>query len=207
MTTKIKLGSEVVVSDPCYQIPTWCQAQVDGVLPGTYSTSTKRTSTDGWGNRISYLVCIHDDYCGQAGDLKWKRYNAEIGVDSGQAGIFSKDSYRNDSIVDSIGLGDGDVSFFGQLPWSEMGHNKETGEQWYQAMCSRTLGTNQWGTYDEGVVTSSGLGDGSYDLYVAKVNKKIVGFIIDFGIDDGEEGESFPPGKQKNKLHPALYGL
>jgi hypothetical protein len=68
-------------------------------------------------------------------------------------------------------------------------------------MCSRTLGKQQWGTYSNGVVSSSGLGDGSYVLYVARANRKVVGFMIDFGID--EEG-TFPPNKKKNKLHPML---
>jgi len=207
MTTKIKLGSEVVVSDPCYEIPTWCQAQVEGVLPGVYNTTARKTETDGWGNRISYLTAIHEDYVNDISKLKWKRYPVEIGVDSGQAGIFDMETYRNDSIASSIGLGDGDISFFSQEPWNTMNPDEESGAVWYKAMCSRTLGKKSWGTYEQGVVTSSGLGDGSYDLYVAKEKDKIVGFIIDFQCDDGEEGETYPPGKMKNRLHPALYGL
>jgi len=40
--------------------------------------------------------------------------------------------------------------------------------------------------YDSGVVSSSGFGDGSYSLYVAKKRGKIVGMCVDFQVE--EEG-------------------
>ena len=43
-----------------------------------------------------------------------------------------------------------------------------------------TLSKEQWGAYDTGVVSSSGYGDGSYRLLVAKHNGKIVGIGVDF---------------------------
>jgi hypothetical protein len=45
-----------------------------------------------------------------------------------------------------------------------------------------TIGERAWGAYDKGVVSSSGLGDGCYDVYVAKHGEKIVGIHIDFGM-------------------------
>jgi hypothetical protein len=80
-----------------------------------------------------------------------------------------------------MGLGDGDITFFG-----DYNRPVEEGDKWYETICSRTLGVLQWGVYDRGVVSSSGIGDGSYSLYTATVDeegKEIVGFIIDFGID------------------------
>jgi hypothetical protein len=47
-------------------------------------------------------------------------------------------------------------------------------------MCDRTLSDEQWGAYDTGVVSSSGYGDGSYRLLVAKYSGDIVGIGIDF---------------------------
>jgi hypothetical protein len=196
MKKKITLGKEVMVSDPCYEVPTWCQIKVYDVLPGKYGTDVTKIDLGDWGKRIGYLTAIHEDYLDQ--ELKWKEHSGEVGVDSGQAGIFSMETYRDDSIVGKIGLGDGDIKFFDDFPVSG---DKDSGETWYRAICSRTLGKQQWGTYNNGVVSSSGLGDGSYVLYVAKVNRKVVGFCIDFGVD--EEGE-FPPNKKKNKLHPML---
>ena len=188
MTNTIILGNEVIVSDPCYSIPTWCQKIVKNVLPGEYSVFCKKHDTDGWGNRVSMLMAVHTDH--EDNILKWKLQGPRgiIGVDSGQAGIFDIKSYRNDSIAEKIGLGDGDISFFGVSPWKEMSENREgnEGEKWYVTMCSRTLGEQSWGTYNNGVVSSSGFGDGGYDLFVARVNRKVVAFAIDFGVEEAK---------------------
>jgi len=179
---KIKLGTEVVVSDPCYTIPTWCQVIVNNVLPGYYEPIVKKHNAKEWGTRVSIQMCIHEDYIGKEEelDLTWVEHGGTVGVDSGQAGIFSRESYRNDSITDRIGLGDGDISFF-----DNFGRPEEDGEKWYKNMCSRTLGVLQWGVYDEGIVSSSGFGDGSYDLYVLTTpDEVVVGFCIDFQVEE-----------------------
>lgn len=184
--SKIKLGQQVVVSDPCYTIPTWCQSVVDGVKPGLYDSFVKKVDLNDWGVRCSMLLIVHENYRNDV--LRWEGYSTEIGVDSGQCGIFSSDSYRNDSIVERIGYGDGDISFFGISPWKEMTESREEekGERWYHSMCSRTLGKENWGVYDEGIVTSSGIGDGCYGLYVAKKGKEIVGLCVDFQVEEEE---------------------
>lgn len=180
---KIKLNSKVVVSDPCYTIPTWCQAVVDGVLPGTYNVYCKKHDTGDWGIRNSMLLVVHEDHNNDT--LEWESDSREIGVDSGQAGIFSSESYRNDSIVDRIGLGDGDISFFGKF-----NRRDEEGEKWYVSMSSRTLGVLQHGVYDEGTVCSSGIGDGSYMLFTSKdTNGNIIGLAVDFLIEGPEDEE------------------
>ena len=171
----IKLGNQVVVSDPCYSIPTWCQAIVRNVLPGNYRTLVLKSDEGVWGNRCSHLIAIHEDYAHQEEKFRWEQYPSVIGVDSGQAGIFSRESYRNDQMADQIGNGDGED--FGS------GFDREEGDKWYRKMCTRTLGNEHWGTYSEGVVSSSGIGDGSYDLLVAKKNKQVVGFVINFLLD------------------------
>ena len=56
-------------------------------------------------------------------------------------------------------------------------------------MCDRTLTTKEgWGTYDTGVVSSSGYGDGSYELQVCEMDGLIHGFRIIF-IDDSYDEE------------------
>jgi len=169
----IKLGDEVIVSDPCYELPTWCQAVVKDVLPGNYRVDVVKSDQGGWGVRCSHLIAIHSNYFNKNEKFKWEHYPAEIGVDSGQAGIFSKTSYRKDEVFD------GQTPNFDYVPWKEDG-----GEIWYAHMCDRTLGKDQWGTYSEGVVSSSGIGDGGYYLLVAKKNNKIIGLIINFLLDN-----------------------
>lgn len=163
----IQLGEEVMVSDPCYTVPTWCQHKVKNVLPGEYLTTVlKSDNTGGWGNRCAALVAVHKDY--QEDTLSWRTDNtADIGVDSGQAGIFSMETYRKDDI------------FMEKSGFAFVDRDTE-GDHWYGHMCDRTLSDLGWGTYSHGVVSSSGFGDGSYRLLVAKHNGKIVGLAIDF---------------------------
>ncbi len=167
---KIYLGSEVMVSDPCYTVPTWCQHKLTDVLPGEYSsTAFKSDETGGWGTRCAALVAVHKDYVED--DLSWRTVTAaDIGVDSGQCGIFDMESYRNDSIADEITAPKMDF----MLPC------EGEGDKWYEKMCRLTLSSQQWGSYNTGVVSSSGYGDGSYRLLVAKHNGKIVGIAIDY---------------------------
>jgi hypothetical protein len=172
MNTTIKLGSEVVVSDPCYGIPTWCQAVIDGVLPGNYRATVLKQDEGDWGTRCSKIIAIHEDFNYES-KFKWTYYLAVIGVDSGQCGIFSKESYRKDDHKFDF-----EPYVFGD------DFDRQDGDVWYRHMAKLTLDDNHWGVYDSGIVSSSGYGDGSYNLYVARKKKKIVGFIIEFIGDD-----------------------
>ena len=169
MNNTIQLNDVVMVSDPCYTIPTWCQTKLTDVLPGEYIPMVHKTSdTGGWGTRIAVLQAVHKDYINDS--LSWREYPGEVGVDSGQAGIFSIESYRNDEIAESITTPDSKFN---------IGRDGD-GDAWYEKMCQFTLSDNQWGSYDTGVVSSSGIGDGGYRCLVAKKNGKIVGIAIDY---------------------------
>lgn len=171
---KIKLGKEVMISDPCYSDPTWCQHKLKDVLPGEYSVYNKYFDGGEWGVRNSMLIAVHQDY-EMVDNLRWKECTrAVIGVDSGQAGIFDLPYYRKDSVFEN------EESEF--LKGYRV-KNDEEGEVWYAHMCDRTLGENGWGHFENGVVATSGYGDGSYNLYLAKVNRKVVGICIDFGVE------------------------
>lgn len=184
MTQIITLPSNVVVSDPCYEMGTWCMDVLDNVLPGKYHSFVDRIDMGDWGHRNSMLLVVHEDYVNSK--LKWVEHSRNIGVDSGQAGIFSLESYRNDSLSETIGSGDGDISFFEKEPWASMGPDKETGDVWYRLMCSRTLSEKGSGAYDSGIVCSSGIGDGMYPLYIAIKKRKIVALCVDFLVSDDE---------------------
>ena len=171
--SKIKLGNKVMVSDPCYTVPTWCQHKLNDVLPGEYSVYNKKYDTGDWGVRSSMLIAIHQDY--ELDNLKWKEcIGAMVGVDSGQAGIFDLPYYRKDSVFDT------DSEFNKNFPSNIQ---DEEGDKWYGHMCDKTSGEEGWGHFENGVVSTSGYGDGSYNLYVAKVNRKVVGICIDFGVE------------------------
>ena len=174
---RITLESEVMVSDPCYSDETWCQVKLKDVLPGGYLTTVKKTNDTYWGNRCSVLLAVHEDYVEDT--LTWRNYPGEVGVDSGQAGIFSMSSYKNDDIASSITSPD---KTYDGRPFT-LGVKDRPGDEWYEKMCQFTLSPESWGMYDTGVVSSSGIGDGGYRCLVAKHKWKIVGIAIDFGIE------------------------
>ena len=174
---RITLESEVMVSDPCYTDPTWCQIKLKDVLPGTYLTTVRKADDPYWGNRCSVLLAVHEDYMEDS--LSWRNHPGEVGVDSGQAGIFSMSTYKNDEIASSITTPD--KTYDGRA--FSLGVKDRDGDEWYEKMCQFTLSVDSWGSYDKGVVSSSGIGDGGYRCLVAKHRGKIVGIAIDFFIE------------------------
>ena len=170
---RITLETEVMVSDPCYSDETWCQIKLKDVLPGNYLTTVRKVDDSDWGNRCSVLLAVHEFYLEDT--LSW-RHHGDIGVDSGQAGIFSMSTYKNDEIASSITTPD---KTYDGRPFS-LGVKDRDGDEWYEKMCRFTLSTDSWGSYDGGVVSSSGIGDGGYRCLVAKHRGKIVGIAIDF---------------------------
>jgi hypothetical protein len=119
----------------------------------------------------------------------WEEHS-EIGVDSGQAGIFCETSYRNDIVAESIVTPQSDfhIVFDGE------------GEKWYEKMCKFTLSKDQCGTYETGVVTSSGIGDGGYPLDVIRErNGYIVGMKITYLFDEEDEDEEYEEEEVENE--------
>lgn len=167
---QITLSENVMVSDPCYTPDTWCQTKLTNVLPGKYNVEVDRHDEGtGWGTRVSSITVIHEDY---EDTDDWEQHS-ECGVDSGQCGIFCMTSYRNDEM--SEGITTPDVNF-------NLGDYRKDdgGEKWYEKMCRFTLSENQWGLYDTGVVTSSGIGDGLYPMDVMMDGDKIVGIRLEY---------------------------
>lgn len=167
---KIKLGNKVVVSDPCYTLDGKLQQILD-VKAGEYNVSlSKHDNNDGWGIRCSVLKVVHvDSFHPSSSFLNWEKVG-RIGVDSGQAGIFDVETYRNDKL---------EIKTAGTFV-----PDNGDGEAWYGKMCDLTCGDEQWGAYDNGVVSSSGYGDGMYEVYVSIQNDEIVGVAIDFLVDE-----------------------
>lgn len=144
----------MVVSDPCYAIGTWFQTEIENAKKGTWLAFVKKINDyEGWGERCAKLIVHHQNY-----DLPkegWEHISS-IGVDSGQVGIFDKESYRNDSLIKGT-----------------TGHKFATldgpaGDRWYSACCDITLSRMHAGILEGGVVSESGYGDGSYNCYIKK---------------------------------------
>ena len=166
---QITLSENVMVSDPCYSPDTWCQTKLNNVLPGKYNVEVDKSDLDGWGTRVSSITVIHEDY---EDTDDWEQHS-ECGVDSGQCGIFCMTSYRNDEM--SVGITTPPLDNPFVLPYNDKG-----GDMWYEKMCQFTLGKEQFGLYDTGVVSSSGIGDGLYPMDVMMDGDKIVGIRLEY---------------------------
>ena len=191
---EIKLKDSVYVSDPCYSLGTWCQALVDNLKPGKYIGYMKKADfgPGGFGGiRVTDIWITHTDYP-HLYPVKILDETIDIGVDSGQAGIYDREYY-------------------------EKHHTPELNERWYDKqfnliyeydikgkkfrepcpVINKKTNKLEWVYPDpkkpkqerrlgivmdrKGVVSLSGFGDGSYDLYARK-NKEgqIIGLRINF---------------------------
>lgn len=175
MNNLIHLGETVVVSDPCYSIPTWCQIILKNVKAGDYRVVCIEDPNYG---RHTILAAVHKDYLEDT--LTWRTVTGVVGVDSGSAGIFDHGTYRNDAIditpVEILYDGTTFADFkkrFGAIT---------DGDHWYANVSSFSLSPEFWGSYPFGVVSQSGFGDGSYRCLVARKDKKIVAIAIDYGV-------------------------
>ena len=176
----ITLEKEVMVSDPCYTEPTWCQVKLKTVKPGEYNVFLKTHDAGEWGVRNSMLLVIHKDHMNE--NLKWGQQDGEVGVDSGQAGIFSYSTYRKDGLEMEVPT----IGYDGRnFDWLDFPGEKQEGDDWYKKMCKMTLTEEGFGSYQNGVVCRSGLGDGGYPLFTAKKGRQIIAMAVDFLVEDG----------------------
>jgi len=155
------VSGKVMISDPCYKPETWCQGSVEAAN-GQWFPGTQIVNLGGWGHRVVELHAHHEDFCrdsfkremGELPPAEWEHLPIDVGVDSGQCGIFDFSHYRDDKVVEGAY----------RLTKSSIGADDE----WYGLCCDRTLSFYKWGIIPYGVVSSSGCGDGSYDAYAVK---------------------------------------
>ena len=152
----IHLGKTVLITDPCYDRGTWCAGTLN-ILPGEYVARMTKSDQGDWGTRISSVSVTRE------GSKAVRFYDSgiDVGVDSGQAGIFDDSVYPHGDFHDKNNT---DFTQFyddiGKLTIGVFDKNRgEYGDYTYP----------QGGIYkDKGVVTSSGFGDGSYQCIVGE---------------------------------------
>jgi hypothetical protein len=164
----ITLGDNIVISDPCYNRSVDCALFNVKVKSGKYLPYTIINSQY---NRVTLLGIFHSEYFKniyQALDRSEWEYFGEIGVDSGQAGIFDDNCYP---ILDIIGKYKDDMI--------EM--NSEEFDIFYNECCTiTTLPPIRSNVLSNrmGIVSSSGWGDGSYSVIKLEIKNEIVGLMI-----------------------------
>jgi hypothetical protein len=177
-------SGKIVCSDPCYTTDTWCMGVVDNVVNGTWVASVEKRDLGDWGERIAILWIANKEQMAKNPKICWEVLGEEPmnfigGVDSGQFGFFDFEDYRNDDNAKNLKKYD-----FGAE------YDREEGDAWYRACSDLTLSDESWGVLPKGVVSSSGIGDGSYDVFGYKdAYDKYVAFGVVFIYDGDEEDE------------------
>lgn len=150
----------LMASDPCYTSDTWCAGKIDNVKNGKWLSHAEFSYEKMWGKRVTSLQAWLSD----SSPSNWIRVNKSFGVDSGQFGFFDYNYFINhesEREYDSPGF--------------------------YKDCCDLTLSANKFGLLNQGVVSSSGYGDGSYPVYIAKnTNGEVIGVKVVF-ISDEED--------------------
>ena len=188
MKTTFKITSfKMVCSDPCYSIPTWCQGVIDNVKNGLWEADVHKSDEGSWGDRISHLFVYNLSAVIDNPNIKKEIQSFgghtlpyEFGVDSGQFGFFDLDNYRNDESAKDLKKHD-----FGE------NYDREVGDKWYRACADLTLSTESWGVLPNGAVSSSGFGDGSYEVRGIKDNGEYVAFCVEYIGQDEDEDEDW----------------
>ncbi len=120
-------GGGIVVTDPCYEPGTWCASPP---LPARDGEWSAEVSVGGREGRVMELRAFGPGF---DASLRSERGDFEVGVDSGQAGVFSAARFK----------GGRDEAF-------------------YEACCAATLSAKQGGVVAGGCVSATGFGDGGY---------------------------------------------
>jgi len=233
-------SGKMIVTDPCYDKETWCQAKLDNVKIGKWHSTVEYSDEGEWGDRVAQILVWHDSLgienpgrdfpsCGES-------IAAYIGVDSGQAGFFDIEKYpddphKDDAFYDAVckltlsGIPFSALEEAGVYPMADL--DKLTDEQkayrtssdysdrnayYARRFTSRNgddTSSNQrdrskladalelhgslgsFGVVPFGAVSSSGFGDGGYNLYVERDgNGEIVAGRIEFIVEDDDEDDN-----------------
>lgn len=161
-------NSCLIVTDPCYNYDT--RQILENVMPGEWIAEVKTSDEGTWGNRVAELRVFNIE-ADLIRDYEWRRVSSiDVGVDSGQAGFFDSFMYPR-----------GDTGDF------------DDKDSFYGKVCDLTLSTkNSAGVLSFGAVSSTGYGDGCYDLYTVTRDGKIVGAKIVFiGEEEDYEDEDY----------------
>lgn len=152
----IKLGNEVYLTDPCYNITTWCQELLKDVKSGNWIIDYKYNEYDDF-ERETILTLFHEENEKIFEEYDKKIESKELGVDSGTIGIFGKEYYEKYHFETSID------------------------EVWYDNNICNTKSNyrNINITENKGVWIHTSYGDGCYvaDLYIK--DDKICGIKIE----------------------------
>lgn len=160
--------SKMVISDPCYEFDYEAETalNVNYFIPNAKKGKWKCWVLTDTNVKRNALIAIHDtvnnDSIMHFDEWPLNPVDSTIDVDSGQAAIYDAKYFADDN--------------------QASGNNT-----WYDINSMATDTKKQASIIPNGVVSSSGYGDGAYDLYVKKSdNNKVVAVKIVFITEDDE---------------------
>ena len=172
---KLEVNDTLLLTDPCYDKGTWCTEKVE--LPhGTYSCFSEEK--DG---RVSQIFIVLDEDL-ELSELRAGEALGDLGVDSGQLGIFNISKYgesiSKEVFEESLRVEPMCEGWF--TPYDE------AEDTFYECCGNYTLSTQKCGVIEGvGFVSSSGYGDGSYSYRLLyNPSDELVGLVVDFIIDE-----------------------
>lgn len=197
-------NNKIVISDPSYEFDektykhdTWkLNALISNAKKGKWQAWLYQHNYKKGGKRNAVLYAIHasiineNDTPDKIKNQKWEKI-MDLGVDTGQIGIHDINHFRNDLDANNKKLAE----------YIKPDDMKDPGEKWYAMVCAVTYNDNpsNAGIIPYGVVSSSGWGDGIYELYSLTNENNVIGLKIIFIRDDqcGCYKEEFENGECK----------
>ena len=206
---EMEFTNEIRVSDPCYDKNTWCTKLITTARPGIWKGYALKGKEEEWGERIQHIAIVHEsvnysDYVNSEGRILFDKLKClegvDIGVDSGQAGFFREDCFgqgKNEAWYDAVcecshqevpPIKERDFKEYCRLQALVLGKDRQdkAWEEFYQydrdsrgySESSAAIFTYQG--QDQGFNSSSGFGDGGYNLGVHEVDDQIVAMFVPF---------------------------
>ncbi|WP_279119803.1 DUF4241 domain-containing protein [Fusobacterium varium] len=159
---KIETKDELIIGDPCYDLGSLELGRIKDIVPGVYNCSIEYSKE----KRVSMIEIKHEDVLEKASDICTVENEFWIAVDSGQVGFFDFTFYKN---------------------YSDNQKNRE-GEIIYNEICNKILSRDKYGVNSKYFVSSSGYGDGEYDVCVVRnSDRKVIGVLIEFIKEAGDD--------------------
>lgn len=201
-------SSKLMVTDPCYERGTWCAGMLENVKNGVWTGFVVRvedelTTYDGRvhkGITVAELVAFHSSV---DSNVRWIKSKIDVGVDSGQAGIFDEAKYPHGKNEPE------------RMKEYNSGKFNAEFEKFYEECGLKTLGVECSESYyandpnfkragvvfDMGIVSGTAYGDGSYTCYTATREGEIVAVKIVY-MDKADRGRELLDGEVVPKPMP-----
>lgn len=164
-------SGKIIVSDPCYQLNSGSQCIIENVQTGMWRQHLFGTRMFG-GYVTTHQICCAEGFYYDPRFSGWEECG-EITVDSGQAGMFDLDSFR-------------DPSCFQGYQYKHLPIRPD--DVWYSCVTDQTTGPENGGTVPFGCVSVSGFGDGRYLCSMVRQSKlkKVVAIKLEYVESEGE---------------------